>query len=189
MKKKILMLLLLSSFVLPGKAQMSVTDPILAALQELNNLFVDYSSSLAAYESTVNKLQKATNTVKTVKTIEKLVQLMDEMSCATSTLQSNITVSGNLSCFNKVDFNVAVLELEYSSEILHKVLVATNLITMNESERFNSLDAVVKALEQSISKMKKINADLVASIVVESQKRSVKKQYHNGSNLVATKRY
>ncbi len=158
MKKILLILMLVITF--KGYSQMVVSDPgnlgVNIAIQSLSEL----SNNLSTFMAQAEKLKLAVDVFQQISAIAEITQYIDQLSCLMSELQFNLAYANNYSCLTELNFGGVNLTLRYVSDIIMKVFLTKNLITMTQGERIKSLNDILVILKKLVEEVSVMNASV-----------------------------
>ncbi len=157
--KKILFILMLL-IAAKGYSQMVVSDPgnlgVNIAIQSLSEL----SNNLSTFMAQAEKLKLAADVFQQISTIAEITQYIDQLACLMSELQFNLSYANNYSCLTELNFGGVNLTLGYVSDIVMKVFLTKNLITMTQGERIKSLNDILVILKKLVEEVSVMNASV-----------------------------
>lgn len=171
------------------KAQMATTNPALEALQLINNTIVDYTSSMEEYRIELEKCQKGANALKTMQTVSQISTLLVDVVKASTELANSIKASRDVPNFKMLELQMIVMSLAYDKEIVSKVIVQTNLVTMDESDRISAIDMIVTSLGLTVEKMRNLKEWLDNKNVNQVKDKYIEQNYNTCPSFIGTKRY
>lgn len=145
---------------LKGYTQMVVSDPgnlsVNVAIQSLSELSNDLSNFMAQAE----KLKLAADVFQQIATIAQITEYIDQLACLMSELQFNLSYANNYACLTQLNFGGVNLTLSYVTDIIMKVFLTKNLITMTQGERIKSLNDILVILKKLVEEVSDINSSV-----------------------------
>jgi hypothetical protein len=164
--KKILVIILMTLMFYSVKAQVGaavVTDPgatsLLSTMQATLTATETTNSLMAAKIGAMELRDYArmgADFLTTVETLKKIQELLNNLVCQMEEMQINISLMDQENCIIKLDFNMTLVNISYSTELIKIGLVAGNLF-FTTGERMSTLENVRKSLENSIKDMARFN--------------------------------
>ncbi len=139
------------------KAQM--VDPavtsLLASINSIESTSLTLQSAaeakLAFYQG-MEVSAKAVNFIDDLQSLKKITMLLGSIICQTQEMRIYIDLAGS-NCLMDIKYNITIVNLQFSTDIIKTVLLAKNLLTMFSSDRLVNLKSVIDALEKTIKEM------------------------------------
>lgn len=173
MRKLVIILILISAFFIKGYAQLPtvVNDPANLTVNIAMQSLAEVSDQINKYMAMAEKLKLATDVFSQVATIGEIMRYIDELACLTTEMRFNLRLANNYSCLTSLNFRSVSMNINYASDIIMKVFLTKNLITMTAGERLRSLNDIVVILQKLVEKMSVFNT----GVRVYSKKNIVRK--------------
>ena len=177
MKKTVFTLLVFVSFSTNTFSQAIVSDPI-------NGKLIAASNFIQSTIQSVNELQATTaldlldpSLFSNMTTIMEILEYIDQIACQTNQLTMNIRFAKNFSCLTKLNIKGITMNLNYSTQIISKLFMATEIITMNKDARLNALQNVLKTLKEVSHDLGEMNITMKSFMDTQIATQRMQKEY------------
>lgn len=154
-----------SQFVVSDPANLAVNTAI-QSLNEATNLMDQFMAK-------AEKLKLAAEIFDQVKTIKEITDYLDELVCLTSDLQFNLNYANNYECLTFLNFRSINISIQYATDLMVKVFLTKNLLTMGSGERLGILNNILETLKKTVAEISQINQN----IRTYARKRILKRYY------------
>lgn len=187
--KKIVLVFLFFLAMNTGYSQFIVEDPanlaINTSIQSLNAA----TNLLDQFMAKAEKLKLATEIFDQMKTIAEIMGYIDELACLTSELKFNLNYANNFSCLTVLNFREINMGLQYTTDLIVKVFLAKNLLTMGSGERLGILNNILSVLKKTVSDISRINLNVRTFSRGRITKKYFKENVYASGNGFLTNRY
>lgn len=160
MKKLLFTFILLTIFHHFGYCQFVVSDPanlaVNTAIQSLN----EATSLMDQFMAKAEKLKLAVEIFDQVKTVKEITDYLDELVCLTSDLQFNLNYANNYECLTFLNFRSINISIRYATDLMVKVFLTKNLLTMGSGERLGILNNILETLKKTVAEISQINQNI-----------------------------
>lgn len=160
----------------------NATLTLLESLQKQVTDAVKKTQKATETLSTFKKLENdAAKVISTMATLKIIQQLLVDLSCQMDELKSSVAIVDNMNnCVFKLDYNIMIMKLQGSTDLIKVGLVGGNAY-MALTEKTDVLTKVMSTLENSIKDMQKINMQINASAMEMLRERYNSNVSFNGS--------
>ena len=198
MKQKIIILTLIMCFGIPFfstdhgskvRAQLPVTDALNMAIHTVVRDLTKTATKIHEWMQELEKMKVATDAIDQIQSIREIAGLVDDVACLTSEFQFLMNINGTYRCATFLNFRLISVNLNYSTNILNKIILVKNIFTMESSDRINFLETVRKTLEKTITDMRQINNTIRGHFNKKIFANSIKRNYYSKAAFVAYRRY
>lgn len=187
--KKLILIILFFSGISTAKAQLVVNDPGNMAINAAIQTASEASSKLQNFMAQVEKMSYATDVLESMQSLRQIADLLDQLICIQTEFQLLYNGNKQYSCATFLNIQLVTFNVAYTTDIVNKVVLAKNLLTMKQAEHLNVMENIRKVLENTIKEMQHLNASMRMDIKQKAMKRYVKKNYYSNSQNVAFNRY
>lgn len=182
MKKIILLLLVALSCNVRSQVQV-VNDPYNATINTAIQALSEGSNRLSDFMAKAEKLKLATDVLDNLQSIKEIARLMDDLICLTNEFKYYKDLNKNYSCATFLSYSLVSFNLNYTSDILTKVILSKNIFTMPSSDRIRNLETIRRTLEETIKELESINIAIRAAMNKKLIKESIRKKYYSGKGM------
>jgi hypothetical protein len=150
MKKILILFFFLSAFSLTGKAQVGaqvVNDPLNMAINTSTNALTQITNGINVMMSTLNLDQLDFSFFNDVCTVMDIVTYIDKIACLTTQLNVGLKYANNYRCLTMLNVEGITMNINYSSQIMNKLFLSGNIVTMSKEARVRTLNDVLKTLK------------------------------------------
>jgi len=127
------------------------------------------------------KLQEAREKyewVEKLKTIKRVNALLESSVCNTQQLELAISLADQYDCVTKINYDLAIMNLDASVDILYLIVVAG--LSMDQGQRIQSLNDVLSLLEKAQRDIMRLNKTIRLSVMQAMTEEYLNKQYTGG---------
>lgn len=163
MKKTILLIALLIGFAC-AKAQVDVNTGLLIDLNATQTTALASSQLLEVKMQVLAAIEVAKNSTGFINDFESLkliTQLLTDLVCLTDQVSLYSKASINYSnCFMSLKFNMALLNLSFTTDVLKSAIVAVDLITMSSAQRTASLKSTIETIQAALYNLNELKTSM-----------------------------
>ncbi len=180
-----------------AKAQIpGASEAILLSIEALNSTSVTVQKAMES--SQFELLQKANRAVssewlQTYRSLETIYDLLQDFVCQTNELQLLYKAMNTGDCLLNLKYNMSVVNLQFSSDILRAAFLGKNLLEIDTGTRNQLLQGVIKALEDAMKQMSELKTALQINLherVIRAYNRKIREQEKQEMvNILSRNRY
>ena len=172
------------------------SEAILLSIEALNSTSVTVQRAMES--SQFELLQKANQAVssewlQTYRSLQTIYDLLQDFVCQTTELQLLYQAMNTGDCLLNLKYNMSVVNLQYSSDILKAAFLGKNLLEIDTGTRNQLLQGVIKSLEDAMKQMSELKTALQINLherVIRAYNRKINEQQKQEMvNILSRNRY
>lgn len=166
-----------------------VSDPANLAVNTAIQTLNEANNVLNNFMAKAEKLKLATEIFDQMKTVTEIMGYIDNLACLTSELQFNLNYANNFSCLTTLNFRGINMSLQYTTDIVVKVFLTKNLLTMGSGERLGILNNILSVLKKTVNEISALNTNVRLFAKNRITKKYLKKNIYASGSGFLTNRY
>lgn len=201
MKKTLLLVLIMSAFTWQN-CFATGGDVVLAekitentflqgSMKALDMVQIDLAKMADAKQKWITENQQALQAVDWIedfRSVTQIYELLESIVCTMGQTSSLMQISGGMnSCHVNIKYQMTLINMQYSTDLLKKVFISSKLVTMSAEGRMSTLKDIIASLQEAINSFESINNDIKGDIIHNIQNEYMIKQISNSANYSLTR--